>query len=107
MLAKIALPFHHFQFVKRWQIFSELNSKRLYQSSGKEKESSCLVFTFSTKHEIRNFPATAKKCTKKRDVQSCCFANLNLLLFCRSHCRHRRRCISSLKNERILFSVYF
>ena len=31
---------------------------------------------------------TAKKCTKKRDarVQSCCFANLNLLLYCRSRC---------------------
>ena len=41
MLAKIALPFHHFQFVKRWQIFPKLNSKRLYQSSGKEKESRC------------------------------------------------------------------
>ena len=29
-------------------------------------------------------------------VQSCCFANLNPLLFCRSHCGHRRRCLSSL-----------
>ena len=29
-------------------------------------------------------------------VQSCCFANLNLLLFCRSRCRRRRRCLSSL-----------
>ena len=55
MLAKIALPFHHFQFVKRWQIFPELNSKRLYQSSGKEKESRCLAFTSSTKREIRYF----------------------------------------------------
>ena len=29
--------------------------------------------------------------------QSCCFANLNLLLFCRSRCRRRSRCLSSLK----------
>ena len=40
---------------------------------------------------------TAKKCTKSvMPVQSCCFANLNLLLFCRTRCRHRRRCLSSL-----------
>ena len=29
-------------------------------------------------------------------VQSCCVANLNQLLFCRSRCRRRRRCLSSL-----------
>ena len=29
-------------------------------------------------------------------VQSCCFANLNLLLFCRYRCRRRRRILSSL-----------
>ena len=28
--------------------------------------------------------------------QSCCFANLNLLLFCRSCCRRRRLGLSSL-----------
>ena len=33
----------------------ELNSKGLYQSSGKEKESSCLLFPSSTKREIRQF----------------------------------------------------
>ena len=30
---------------------------------------------------------------------SCCFANLNPLLFRRSPCRHRRRCLSSLLVE--------
>ena len=30
-------------------------------------------------------------------VHSCCFANINLLLLCRSRCRRRRRCLSSLK----------
>ena len=29
------------------------------------------------------------------NVQSCCFANLNLLLFCRSCCRRPGRCLSS------------
>ena len=29
-------------------------------------------------------------------VESCCFANINLSLFCRSRCRYRRRCWSSL-----------
>ena len=29
-------------------------------------------------------------------VQSCCFANLNLLVFCLPRCRRRPRCLSSL-----------
>ena len=33
---------------------------------------------------------TGNKCTK-RHVQSCCFANLNLLMFCRSRCRRASR----------------
>ena len=34
---------------------------------------------------------------QKRVMQGqSCFANRNLLLFCRSRCRHRRRCLSSL-----------
>ena len=37
----------------------------------------------------------AEKCTKKH-VQSCYFACLNLLLFCRSHFRRRLRCVNSL-----------
>ena len=48
------------------------NSKGLYQSSGKGKES-CLAFTSSRKREMRN-----------------------PLLFCRSCCRRRCRCFSSL-----------
>ena len=40
---------------------------------------------------------TAKKCTKKRDTRAkLFFANLSLLLFCRSCCCPRRRCLSSL-----------
>ena len=48
---------------------------------------------------------TTKKCTKTQSVmhvQSCCFANLNLLFFCRSCCRPRRRCLSSLILQTLL-----
>ena len=68
-----------------WQFFLELNSKRMYQISGKEKESGCLVFRSSTKREIRHFhdtdsrAVTAENCPKKSDAR----AKLNLLLFCR------------------------
>ena len=80
----------------------ELNSKGLYQSSRKEKQSCCLVFPFSTKREIRHVhlevvqgrPRNVQKSVMH--VQSCCFANINLLHFCRSRCRRRRRCLSSL-----------
>ena len=44
-----------FIFVKCWQFFLELNFKRLYQCSGKEKESRRLVFTSFKKREIRQF----------------------------------------------------
>ena len=65
-----------------------LNSKRLYQSSGKEKENR-LVFTSSTKREIRHLHAVVvqrrQRNLQKRVMQvhkqSCCFANLKLLLF--------------------------
>ena len=56
------------------QIF-EFNSEGLYQSSGKEKESCCLVFPSSTKREIRHFHDVVVH------VQSCCFANLTYCLF--------------------------
>ena len=89
-----------FFFIKCWQNFLELNSKGLYQSSGKEKES-CPVFPSATKREIRHSrcsrATTAKKCTKSlMRVQSCYFANITLLLFCRSPCHCRRCCLSFL-----------
>ena len=43
------------QFVKCWQIVLELNSKGLCQSTGKEKESLCLLFTSSSRSEVRYF----------------------------------------------------
>ena len=61
-------------FRQCWQIFLELNSKRLCQSSGKENDSRGLTFTSSNKSEFkalsrRGRAVTAKKCTKKRDAR--------------------------------------
>ena len=78
-----------------------LISKGLYQSSGKEKEVCCCVFPPSTKREIRHFHVVVVQRRQKNlqksvmHVQSC-FANIILLLVCRSRCRRRRRCLSSL-----------
>ena len=93
--------FHLVQFDKCWQIFLEVNSKRLYQSSGKEKESSFLVCTSSTTSENRHFYVVVVQRRLRNvqksviHVQSSCFANLNLLLFCRSRFRYRRPCLGS------------
>ena len=65
--------FYLVHFVKCWQFFLELNSNRLYQCSGKEKESRCLVFTSPKKREIRKFYVVVVQWRQK----SCCFANLN------------------------------
>ena len=93
---------HLDHLVKCWQSFVELNSKRLYRSSGKEKGSRCLVFASSSKREIRQFYVVVVRWRQRSvqksvmHVQSCCFADLNLLLFCRSRWRRRcRRCCLS------------
>ena len=49
-------------------IFSEQNSEGLYQSSGKEKESCCLVFLSSTKREVRHFHVVIVQ-GRQRNVQ--------------------------------------
>ena len=80
----------------------ELNPKGLHQSSGKEKESCCLLFPSSTKREIRHFHVVVVQRRQRNvqksvmHVQSCCFACLNLLLFCRFRCRRRPRCVNSV-----------
>ena len=87
LLQTLSRLFQLVQFVKCWQIFLELNSKRLYQRSGKEKKSRCPLFMSSTKGEIRNFHVVAVQWRQRNvqksvmHVQSCCFASLNLLLF--------------------------
>ena len=82
--------------LKRYRAYSisfnlsyvRLNSEGLYQSSGKEKESCCLVFPSSTKRESRHVHVAAaqrrlRNVQKRRamHVQSCCFVNLTCCLF--------------------------
>ena len=61
------------------------------------------MYTPSTKREIRHFNVVVVKQRQRNvqksmiHVQSCCFASLILSLVCRSRCRRRRRCLSSLK----------
>ena len=80
-LQSLSGMFHLVHFVKWWQIFLELNSKRLYQSSGKENESRCLVFTSSIKREIRHFHVVVVQRRQRNvqksvmHVQSCCFSS--------------------------------
>ena len=60
------------------KFFWELNFKRLYQSSGKEREGRCLVFTCLTQREIRHFHVVVvqqrQRNLQKRvmPLQSCC-----------------------------------
>ena len=55
----------------------------MYQSSGKEKESFCLVLPSSTKREIRQFQVVVMQRRQRNvrksvmHVQSCYFANLD------------------------------
>ena len=83
------------------------------------KGNRCHVFPSSIK---RKFPAVVVQWRQRNvqkslmHVQSCCFANLNLLLFCRFCCRRRRRrrhrrrrrrgCLSSLITV-LLISMYY
>ena len=66
-----------------------------------KKKSRCIVFTSSTKLEIRHFHVVVVQWRRRNvqksamHVQYCYFANLNLLPFCRSRCR--RRWLNSLK----------
>ena len=74
LLPTLSRLFHLIHFVKYWQFFLELNSKRLHQSSGTEIESR-LVFTSSKKTwnwavSRRSRAVTGKKCTKNCDVRA-------------------------------------
>ena len=70
--------------------FSGLNPKGPYLSLEKEKETFCVVLTYSIKRarEIRKFHVAVVQQRLRNvqksvmHVQSCSFANLNLLLFC-------------------------
>ena len=80
----------------------KLNSKVLYQSSGKGKESWCLVFPSLTNREIGHFHVVVVQWQQRNvqksvmHIQSSCFANLNQFLFCHFCWRHHHCCLSSL-----------
>ena len=69
--------------------FLGLNPKGPYLSLEKEKENFCVVFTYSFKpvREIRRFHVAVVQRRLRNvqksvmHVQSCCFVNINLLLF--------------------------
>ena len=99
----LPLLFQLHWFVLGWRFFEELNSERLHLSSPERQrteENRCLVFPSSIKHEIwkdQVIDVQRRQMFKKAwctTVQSCCFANLNLLLFCLPRCC--RQCWSSL-----------
>ena len=70
-----------------------------------------VVFPSSTKREIRHFYVVVVQRQQRNvqksvmHVQSCCFANLNLLRYCRSLRRRRRRCLSSLLTNPLVTSL--
>ena len=86
--------------------FLDLNRKEPYLSleKEKEKENFGVVFTYSIKQarEKRKFHVAVVQ-PRLRNVQkgvmhvlSCCFANIKLLLFCRSRCCLHRRSLSAI-----------
>ena len=72
----------------------EFFRSQLYPRSEKEKENCCL-FTSSIKRETRRFHVVVIQKRVKHE-QSCCFANLNILLFLPFLLPPRRRCLRSL-----------
>ena len=78
--------------VKCWPVFLELKDYIILKSFPR----------VHVLHQTRcGLAATAKKCTKfVMHLQTCCSVNLKLLLFCRSCCRRRSRCWSSLSPRR-------
>ena len=89
-----SILFSFIQFVKCWRDSLGLNPKGPYLSLEKEKEKFCSVFTNSIERvrEIRKFHvgmvqrALTNVQKSVMHVQSCCFASMNLLVFCRSRC---------------------
>ena len=68
LLQTLSHLFHLIYFIKCWQMFLGLNSKGLYQTSGKEKESCCLVFPSLTKSKLRHFHIVVVQ-QKQRNLQ--------------------------------------
>ena len=66
--------------------FRSCTSNRMYQSSGKEKESRFLVFTYSTKREIRHFHVVVLQWRRRNDEKRKSVINASAeLMFCFSN----------------------
>ena len=74
--------------------FRSLILRSYYLSSEKGKENCCLMSMSSIKREIGKFHVGVVQ-RGQGNEQSCCFADL----FCRSRCRRRRLCLSSLTSS--------
>ena len=84
--------------------FVGLYPKRSYLSLEKETDNFCIVFTYSIKRAREQKTGTGRLRNVQKSfmhMQSCCFANINLLIFSRCRCRHR--CFSYL----LLLCRYF
>ena len=83
--------------------FSRVESERTVFKLRKRKEIFCVVFTYSIRQarEISKFQVAVVQRWQRNvqksmmHVESCCFVNINLLLFNGSRCRRRRRCLNS------------
>ena len=81
--------------------FSGVESQRTVSNLEKERENFRVVYSIKRAREIRKFHVAVLQ-RRLTNVQKACkkarakllFANTNLLLFCRSRCRQRRRCLS-------------
>ena len=96
--------FSFIEFVYCWRNFLGLNPKEPYLSLENEKENFCVVLTYFVKRvrEIWKFHVAVVQ-QRLRNVQksvvhvhSCCFADINLLLFSRSLCRRLCRCVACM-----------
>ena len=91
-----------FNYSNAGKVFWSWILKDCIKVQKRKTESCCLLFPSSTKRELGPFHVIVVQRRQRNvqkgvmHVQSCCFADLNLLLFCLSRCRRRRRCINSL-----------
>ena len=93
-------------FVKFRRTLLGVEFLKSISKSKRERKFRSSLFTSSIKREIRHFHAVFVLWRQRNvqksvmHVQSCCFANLNLLFFWRSLCRRCRRILRSLLIER-------
>ena len=110
LLQTLSRLFHLVKLDKRGHFFLGLNSKRLCWSSGKEKESHCLVFTSRSPQNMKLHVGIfmpvmqwRKEMYTKCDVSAELFYQSKpILLFGCSRWRCCRRCVSSLLTKYVL-----